>query len=170
MQPAKEIAAPTVEEKAHHYLWRFWRQVPGNGQISLFDRSWYGRVLVERVEGLAQPAEWLRAYSEINEFEQELTGHGILVLKFWLHISKEEQLRRFAKRENTHYKRYKITADDYRNRSRWDAYEQAVEAMLARTDTATAPWHLIAAENKYIARIQIFERVITAYQDRLLRA
>jgi len=161
------IAAPTVEEKAHHYLWRFWRQVPGNGQISLFDRSWYGRVLVERVEGLAQPAEWLRAYSEINEFEQELTGHGILVLKFWLHISKEEQLRRFAKRENTHYKRYKITADDYRNRSRWEAYELAVDAMLARTDTAAAPWHLIAAENKYVARLQVFEQVIAAYRYRL---
>ncbi|MGI9212978.1 MAG: polyphosphate:AMP phosphotransferase [Methylococcaceae bacterium] len=161
------IAAPSSEEKAHHYLWRFWKHVPRDGQITVYDRSWYGRVLVERVEGLASTMAWMRAYSEINEFERELAEHGILVIKFWLHISKEEQLRRFAIRENTRYKRYKITAEDYRNRARWDVYEQAVDEMLIRTDTPYAPWYVIPSENKYDARIRIFEHLEAAYQSRL---
>lgn len=164
------IAAPTQEEQSHHYLWRFWKHVPRDGQITLYDRSWYGRVLVERVEHLAQTVAWERAYSEINQFEQELAEHGILILKFWLQISKDEQLRRFAKRENTRYKRYKITEEDYRNRSRWEDYEQAVEDMLVMTDTVNAPWHVIPADNKYIARIEVFEYILAAYRDRLDRS
>lgn len=162
------IAAPSPEEKAHHYLWRFWKHVPRDGFITVYDRSWYGRVLVERVEALTEVKEWRRAYSEINEFERELAEHGILVIKFWLHISKEEQLRRFAVRENTRYKRYKITAEDYRNRAHWEAYEQAADEMLIRTDTPYAPWYVIPAENKYDARIRIFEHLEAAYQSRLV--
>ena len=151
------IAAPTDEEKAHHYLWRFWRHLPRAGRVTIFDRSWYGRVLVERVEGFAREDEWMRAYQEINNFEEQLADHGMVVLKFWLHIGKDEQGRRFKEREKTTYKQYKITAEDYRNRQQWAAYELAVDDMVERTSTEFAPWHLIEANDKYHARIKILK-------------
>lgn len=161
------IAAPTDEEKAHHYLWRFWRHLPRDGKLTVYDRSWYGRVLVERVENLARPEEWMRAYSEINDFEEELTRHGIVLLKFWLHISPEEQLRRFKLREKTSYKRYKITGEDYRNRAQRGEYEMAVNEMITRTSTEYAPWHLIEAEDKNYGRIRVFHEVCKAYKKAL---
>jgi polyphosphate:AMP phosphotransferase len=157
------IAAPTDEEKAHHYLWRFWRHLPRAGNVTIYDRSWYGRVLVERVENFAQPDAWARAYSEINDFEEELTHNGIILLKFWMHIDKDEQLRRFKERENTSYKRYKITPDDYRNRDKWDQYEMAVDEMVSRTSTEYAPWHLIEANDKYYGRIKVLKTICDAY-------
>jgi polyphosphate kinase 2 (PPK2 family) len=161
------IAAPTDEEKAHHYLWRFWRHLPRAGRVTIFDRSWYGRVLVERVEGLAGEDEWMRAYAEINDFEEQLAEHGIVVLKFWLHISRDEQLKRFKEREKTSYKQYKITPEDYRNRERWEAYEAAVNDMVERTSTEYAPWHLIEANDKYHARAKIVRIFCKALEKRL---
>lgn len=161
------IAAPTNEEKQHHYLWRFWQRVPRNGEITLFDRSWYGRVLVERVEGFASDAEWQRAYSEINDFEQQLAEHGIVVVKCWMSISAEEQLRRFQEREDTPYKTYKITDEDWRNRSKRPAYETAVRDMLARTHTPHAQWHVIAAENKRFARVDVMRYYCKALEKAL---
>ena len=161
------VAAPTDEEKAHHYLWRFWRHLPRDGKVTLYDRSWYGRVLVERVENFANTAEWMRAYSEINDFEEELTEHGIILLKFWMHIDKDEQLRRFKQREDTIYKRYKITADDYRNRDKWDFYESAVNEMITRTSTEYAPWHVIEANDKYYARVKVLSELCKAYEKAL---
>ncbi len=149
------IAKPTDEEKAHHYLWRFWRHIPRDGLVAIFDRSWYGRVLVERLEGFAREDEWKRAFNEINDFEQQLVAHGSIVLKFWMHISRDEQLRRFRARERTPYKRHKINDEDWRNRRKWDDYEVAVGDMLALTDTVAAPWHLIPANNKRYARLEI---------------
>jgi polyphosphate:AMP phosphotransferase len=151
------IAKPTDEEKVHHYLWRFWRHVPRAGRVTIYDRSWYGRVLVERLEGFCREEEWRRAYSEINDFEAQLTEHGIIVLKFWLHLSKDEQLRRFRHREETAYKRHKINHEDWRNRRQWDAYEIAVGDMLALTNRANAPWHLVPANNKRFARLEILK-------------
>jgi len=153
------IAAPSDEEKARPYLWRFWRRLPRQGQVAIFDRSWYGRVLVERVEGFASEAEWLRAYEEINEFEEELTTAEIIVVKFWLAISSEEQLSRFKAREQTPYKRYKITAEDWRNREKWDAYAQAVNDMVARTSSSYAPWTVVEAEDKRFARVKVLETI-----------
>lgn len=149
------IAAPTDEERAHHYFWRFWRHLPRAGRFLIFDRSWYGRVLVERVEGFAQPEEWRRAYLEINEFEEQLAGAKMVLAKFWIHLSKDEQLRRFKERESIPFKRYKITAEDWRNRKRWDEYELAVNDMVARTSTEFAPWTLVAGNDKRFARVQI---------------
>ena len=149
------VAKPTDEEHAHHYLWRFWRHVPRAGLVTIYDRSWYGRVLVERVEGFAQPREWRRAYSEINEFEHELMEHGVILLKFWLQISKDEQLKRFRARESTPYKRHKMDPEDWRNRRKWDAYETCVGDMVALTNPKEAPWHLISAEDKRFARLEI---------------
>ncbi len=149
------VARPTDEEAAHHYLWRFWRHVPRAGMVTIYDRSWYGRVLVERLEGFAQPGAWRRAYAEINDFESQLTGHGIIVLKFWLHLSKAEQLRRFRDREETEYKQHKINAEDWRNRRKWEGYEIAVGDMLALTSRPQAPWQLIPANNKRHARLEI---------------
>src|SRR6185503_9015090 len=137
------VAAPTDEERAHHYLWRFWRHLSRKGRLTIFDRSWYGRVLVERVEGFATPAEYMRAYGEINHFEEQLVNHGILLLKFWIQISKAEQLRRFKDRSGTSYKRWKITDDDWRNRKRWEDYTVAVNDMVERTSTKIAPWTLV---------------------------
>lgn len=151
------VAKPTDEEKAHHYLWRFWRHVPRAGRVTIYDRSWYGRVLVERLEGFCRDAEWRRAYAELADFEEQLTSHGIIVLKFWLHLSKDEQLRRFRHREETDYKRHKINAEDWRNRRKWDEYEIAVGDMLALTGQRHAPWHLVAANNKRFARLQILK-------------
>ena len=151
------IAKPTDEEKVHHYLWRFWRHVPRAGRVTIYDRSWYGRVLVERIEGFCSEAEWRRGYAELNEFEAQLTDHGIVVLKFWLHLSKEEQLRRFRNREETDYKQHKINAEDWRNRRKWTGYETAVGDMLALTDHPSAPWHLVPADNKRFARLEILK-------------
>ena len=134
------MAAPTEEERAQPYLWRFWRHIPRHGRFAFFDRSWYGRVLVERVEKFAAEADWQRAYSEINEFEQALGRHGIVLVKFWRAISKEEQHRRFKQREKVAFKQFKITAEDWRNRKKWEAYERAVCDMVDRTSTSLAPW------------------------------
>ncbi len=149
------VAAPTDEEQAHHYLWRFWRLLPRDGKISIFDRSWYGRVLVERVEGYAGREEWMRAYREINEFEEQLNVHGTIVAKFWLHISKDEQYRRFKSREETPWKEYKITPDDWRNREKWDDYRAAVNEMITRTGTEYAPWHVVPTEDKHFGRVLV---------------
>jgi len=157
------IAAPTDEERAHHYLWRFWRHLARAGRINIFDRSWYGRVLVERVEGFASESEWKRAYAEINEFEEELTDHGILLLKYWVHISKDEQLARFKLREETPHKRWKLTEEDWRNRERWDDYEWAVNDIVEHTSTHSAPWVLVEGNDKRFSRI----KVITTFCDRL---
>jgi polyphosphate:AMP phosphotransferase len=153
------FAAPTPEEAAHHYLWRFWRRMPRAGQMLVLDRSWYGRVLVERVEGYATPDEWQRAYVEIVDFERQLIEHGILLLKFWLHVDADEQLARFKAREATPYKKYKITDDDYRNSARRADYVAAVNEMIARTDMPEARWHLIPANDKRFGRIRILETV-----------
>jgi polyphosphate:AMP phosphotransferase len=164
------ISAPTEEEKAHHYLWRFWRQIPRNGQIMIFDRSWYGRVLVERVEGFAKDAEWRRAFAEINDFEDQLVEHGAVVCKFWLHIGQDEQSRRFEAREKTAYKKYKIGEEDYRNRGKWDDYVAAVDEMVARTSGELAPWHLIPANDKRFARVAIVRTVCEALRAGVKRA
>ncbi|AXE35785.1 polyphosphate:AMP phosphotransferase [Chromobacterium phragmitis] len=161
------VAAPTQEEKAKPWLWRFWRNVPGKGGITIFDRSWYGRVLVERVEGFASEADWMRAYYEINDFEHQLTENGAIVLKFWLAISKEEQLARFKGREDTGFKRFKITDEDWRNRDKWDLYRQAVSDMVDRTSTSKVPWTLVEANNKYFARIKILSTICDALEARL---
>jgi len=149
------VAKPTEEEKHAHYLWRFWRDIPRDGRMAVFDRSWYGRVLVERVEGFCRPDEWRRAFAEINDFEQELTDHGAIVLKYWLHVSHTEQLRRFREREALVHKRHKLNDEDWRNRRQRAAYEIAVGDMLALTDRAQAPWHLVPADNKRFARLEV---------------
>ena len=159
------IAAPTDEEKAHHYLWRFWRHLPRAGRITIFDRSWYGRVLVERVEGFATEEEWARAYTEINAFERQLVEHDVILLKFWLHISKDEQLKRFKAREETSFKRWKITDEDWRNREQWDAYETAVHAMVGRTSTQVAPWVLVEANDKKFARVKVLRTLCERLED-----
>jgi polyphosphate kinase 2 (PPK2 family) len=151
------IAKPSAEEKAHHYLWRFWQHVPRAGRVTIYDRSWYGRVLVERLEGFARDEEWRRAYAEINDFEHQLIERGTIVVKFWLHISKAEQLRRFRHREATEYKRHKINAEDWRNRRKWAAYEIAVGDMLSLTHRPQAAWHLVPANNKRFARLQVLK-------------
>ncbi len=158
------VAAPTDEERARPYLWRFWRHLPGHGRVTIFDRSWYGRVLVERVERFASPADWQRAYGEINDFEESLARHGTLVTKLWLHISRAEQLRRFKAREQTDYKQYKITPDDWRNRKQWAAYESAVCDMVERTSTSVAPWTLVAAEDKRWARVTVLKTVVESLE------
>lgn len=158
------IAAPTEEERAQHYLWRFWRHIPRAGRVTVFDRSWYGRVLVERVEGFAADDEWRRAYSEIVNFEEQLDDHGIRVLKFWVHIDKEEQMRRFEDRQATSYKHFKITEEDFRNREKWADYEIAANEMIERTGTAFAPWHLIEANDKKFARIKVLKTICEALE------
>ncbi len=153
------VAAPTDEERAQPYLWRFWRHVPKRGQMTIFDRSWYGRVLVERVEGFCSENDWHRAYGEINAFEEQMAQHGIIVIKFWLAITKDEQEARFKAREVSSIKRHKLTEEDWRNREKWDDYAEAVCDMVARTSTENAPWHLIEANSKYFARIKILQTV-----------
>ncbi|MEZ5184236.1 MAG: polyphosphate:AMP phosphotransferase [Candidatus Nanopelagicales bacterium] len=162
------IAAPTAEELRYPYLWRFWRHMPPAGRFAIFDRTWYGRVLVERVEGFAKPAEWQRAYDEINDFEAQLVERGYFVAKFWLHISPEEQLARFQAREETPYKQHKITEEDYRNRERWDDYVKAVDQMVLRTTNDGARWHVIPADDKRYARVAVL-RAITEGLKRTLR-
>lgn len=156
------FAAPTDEEKSHHYLWRFWRQLPTAGTIGIFDRSWYGRVLVERVEGLADDGAWRRAYREINEFEDQLIAAGYVLVKFWLHISKDEQLARFTEREQDPFKQYKLTEEDWRNRDRWPLYEVAINQAIQRTSTPVAPWSLVPANDKLYARVMVVETVTQA--------
>jgi polyphosphate:AMP phosphotransferase len=154
------IAAPTDEERAHHYLWRFWRRLPRDGRLTVFDRSWYGRVLVERVEGFARHDEWRRAFAEINAFEAELVRHGTVLLKFWINITPEEQLARFEERENTPWKQWKITDEDWRNREKWPQYELAVHEMIERTSTVDAPWTLVEGNSKRWARVKVLETMI----------
>jgi polyphosphate:AMP phosphotransferase len=161
------VAAPTDEEKVHHYLWRFWRHLPRAGRVTVYDRSWYGRVLVERVEGFAAETEWRRAYLEINEFEEQLAEAGVVIAKFWLHVSPEEQLRRFEDRKATPYKRHKITDEDWRNRGKWDAYHEAVNEMVVRTSTRRAPWTLVAGNDKKVARIQVLETFVRRLEKAL---
>ena len=163
------IAAPTDEERAHHYLWRFWRHFSRAGELTIFDRSWYGRVLVERVEGLATLEEYQRAYAEINHFERQLVDRRIVLVKFWLHITKDEQLRRFRERQQTAHKRWKITDEDWRNRRKWNDYERAVKEMVARTSTRRAPWVLVEANDKYFARIKVLRTLAERLQRALKR-
>ena len=157
----------TDEERAQPYLWRFWRHVPHHDKAVIFDRSWYGRVLVERVEGFAPVADWSRAYHEINEFEEQLADHGIVVNKFWIHISLDEQLRRFRERQKISYKRYKITEEDWRNRKRWEPYKMAVNDMVARCSTKFAPWTLVAGNDKKFARVQIVKTIVRRLEEAL---
>jgi polyphosphate:AMP phosphotransferase len=161
------VAAPTDEELAQPYLWRFWRHVPRKGRITFYDRSWYGRVLVERIEKFCGEPDWMRAYDEINAFEAQLAANGTIVCKFWLQISKEEQYRRFKEREKTRFKRFKITAEDWRNRGKWDEYQLAAADMIERTGTARAPWALIEANDKYHARAKVLETVVEAIERSL---
>lgn len=161
------VAAPTEEERQQPYLWRFWRHVPAKGGTTIFDRTWYGRVLVERVEGYCSVADWMRAYDEINQFEERLVNAGVVVCKFWLQISKAEQLRRFEARANTPFKNFKITPDDWRNRKKWGAYEQAVSDMVDRTSTEIAPWTLVEAEDKRFCRVKILRTIVRALERAL---
>ena len=151
------VAAPTEEERAQPYMWRFWRNIPRKGRFTIFDRSWYGRVLVERVEGFCRRSDWMRAYGEINDFEEQLVRNHTVVVKFWLAISQEEQLKRFKEREKIGFKRFKITEEDWRNREKWDQYELAVCDMIDRTSTEIAPWTLVEANDKYYARIKVLK-------------
>lgn len=161
------IAAPTEEERAQPYLWRFWRHVPRHGRVTVFDRSWYGRVLVERVEGFCSEYDWMRAYGEINDFEEQLTRKQFVVVKFWLQISKDEQLRRFEERKNIAFKRFKITEEDWRNREKWKLYETAVCDMIDRTSTDYAPWTIIEANDKNFARIKILKTLCERLEQAL---
>ena len=162
-------SAPNEEERARPYLWRFWRHVPPLGKIAFFDRSWYGRVLVERVEGFCQPEDWMRAYGEINDFEQIMAGFGLIVVKYWLAISEDEQIRRFQEREATAYKTYKITPEDWRNRAKWPLYEVAMNDMVDRTSTPDAPWTLVAANHKRHARLTVLETLAARLEAELKR-
>ncbi|MFT8317835.1 MAG: UDP-galactose-lipid carrier transferase [Sporolactobacillus sp.] len=164
------IAAPAPHEKRYHYMQRFWRKIPQYGQIAIFDRSWYGRVLVERVEGFAEKEEWKRAYDEINQFEKMLTDDHYIIEKFWLHISKEEQYKRFKEREENPLKRWKITDEDWRNRSKWDEYAVAAEEMFAKTDQPYAPWAIVPANSKLYARVLIVKEMVQAIENHLNKA
>ncbi len=161
------IAAPSDEERAQPYLWRFWRHLPRHGHATIFDRSWYGRVLVERVEGLCSEYDWMRGYHEINEFEEQMAESGTIVLKFWLSITAEEQLKRFRERESVAYKRHKITPEDWRNRKKWPKYERAVCDMIERTSTGHAPWHVVPANDKRFARVTVLQTLADALEAQL---
>ena len=154
------VVKPTEEEKKHHYLWRFWGKIPGSGETAIFDRSWYGRVLVERVEGFAKKEEWKRAYREINEMERTLVDGGSIVMKFFLHITKAEQLRRFERRAADPYKHWKISEEDWRNRRKWNEHLEAAEEMFARTNSRVAPWNLIEGNYKWFARIKVMKLLV----------
>jgi AMP-polyphosphate phosphotransferase len=165
-----QFAAPTHDEKRHHFLWRFWPSLPGWGGMAVFDRSWYGRELVERVEGFATREQWLRAYDEINAFERSLADEGMILIKFWLHISPEEQLKRFKQREKDPLKAWKLTDEDWRNRDKRDAYDAAVEDMVARTSIDPhAVWQLIPADSKHYARVAVIETVIAEIEEGMRR-
>jgi len=163
------IASPSDEERAQPYLWRFWRHLPRKGRFVIYDRSWYGRVLVERIEGFCAEADWMRAYAEINDFEEQIAAAGGIVCKFWLQISKDEQLKRFKEREATSFKQFKITEEDWRNREKWEAYQQAAADMIERTSTAHAPWILVPANDKNYARLTILQTMDKAVEDALRR-
>lgn len=171
MDPRGYVVNPTASpndiEKAHHYLWRFWRAMPKDGHIAIFDRTWYGRVMVERIEGFCTTEEWKRAYQEINDMEQDLANAGAVVLKFWMQIDKDEQKRRFEERQNNPQKQWKITDEDWRNREKWDQYEEAVDEMLLRTSTLHAPWIVVEGNDKYYARIKVLEYVTDAIEAKL---
>lgn len=161
------IGPPTELEKQHHYLWRFWNRIPKGGHIAIFDRTWYGRVLVEKIENFCTEDEWERAYKEINDMEKQLSNFGMVIIKFWLHINKDEQLNRFKERENTPEKTWKITEEDWRNREKWDQYEVAANEMLIRTNTNYAPWTIIESNDKYYSRIKALETVIQRLEEKL---
>lgn len=161
------IAAPNDVERKKHYLWRFWRTIPSKGKVGIFDRSWYGRVMVERVEGFATKYQWKRAYTEIRDMERQWAQDGAVIIKFWIQISSEEQLKRFEERKNTPYKNWKITDEDWRNRDKWDQYKIAVEEMIARTSEEYAPWHIIPGNDKYYARVYALEIVVKTLEKRL---
>jgi polyphosphate kinase 2 (PPK2 family) len=158
------FSAPTADEKRHHFMWRFFPKLPGWGGVAVFDRSWYGRVLVERVEGYASDEEWRRGYDEIAEVERSLAAQGTIIVKFWMHVSDEEQLRRFERRERKPLKRWKLTDEDWRNREKRDAYEEAVEEMFARTDIPEAPWTIVPGDSKRFARVFVAETVVDAIE------
>ena len=160
-------AAPNDIEKVHHYLWRFWNSVPKAGHIAIFDRTWYGRVMVERIEGFCSEAEWRRAYQEINEMESHMANAGAVVLKFWLHIDKDEQERRFKERQANPAKQWKITDEDWRNREKWDQYEEAVNEMLIRTSTTYAPWIVVEGNDKRYARVKVLQTVVDALEKKV---
>jgi polyphosphate kinase 2 (PPK2 family) len=161
------FSAPRGEEKSHHYLWRFWRALPRAGHLGIFDRSYYGRVLVERVEGFCAEDEWRRAYREINEFEEHQSSFGMVVRKFWMHVSPEEQLRRFRDREQDPFRAHKLSAEDWRNRARWKEYQAAVEEMLSRTSTSSAPWTVVEADDKLHARVKVLKTLADAVEAAL---
>ncbi len=160
-------AAPKGDEKTHHYLWRFWRNVPRAGHLAIWDRSHYGRVLVERVEGFCNEDEWRRAYREINEFEAHQASFGVVICKFWLHITKDEQFRRFKSRETDPYRSYKLTEEDWRNRAKWPEYNQAVEDMIEHTSTPYAPWTVVEANNKEFARVKVVRTIVNAIEKQI---
>lgn len=174
MDPRGYVVHPTASpndiEKAHHYLWRFWTDMPKAGHVTIFDRTWYGRVMVERIEGFCTKQEWKRAYQEINDMEKDLTDAGAIVLKFWMHIDKDEQARRFRERQENPQKQWKITDEDWRNREKWDQYEEAVDEMLIRTSTPNAPWIVVEGNDKYYARIKVLKTVVKAIEERLEKA
>ena len=161
------ISAPHGDDKSKHYLYRFWRRLPERGTLAIFDRSWYGRVLVERVEGFAKENEWKRAFKEINAFERQLDDFDTVVVKFWLHISREEQLKRFEERQRVGYKAWKLTDEDWRNREKWGLYEDAAEEMLVKTSTTLAPWTLVEANDKYWARVKVLSRLVEVLSKEL---
>jgi polyphosphate kinase 2 (PPK2 family) len=161
------IAAPNDMERKHHYLWRFWTRLPDAGYLAIFDRSWYGRVLVERVEGFAAQEEWSRSFQEINDFEKDLVREGAILCKYWLHITKEEQHERFMGRQNDPLKRWKLTEEDWRNRDKWDLYEKAAEEMFLRTGTTDCPWALVPGNDKYFARVFLLENLVARVRQEL---
>ena len=161
------IASPEPHEKSRHYLWRFWTRLPKDGHIAIFDRTWYGRVMVERLEGFCSENDWQRAYTEINEFEKELYDWGAVIVKFWVQIDKDTQLARFTDRQNTPEKQWKITDEDWRNREKWDLYESAVNEMIQKTSTEFAPWHVLESNDKHYARLKALKTVIAAIEERL---
>ncbi len=174
MDPRGYVVHPTASpndiERAHHYLWRFWTDMPKAGHVTIFDRTWYGRVMVERIEGFCTRQEWQRAYKEMNDMEKDLTDSGAVVLKFWMQIDKDEQARRFKARQENPEKQWKITDEDWRNREKWDQYEEAVDEMLIRTSTPNAPWIVVEGNDKYYARIKVLETVVKAIEERLKKA
>jgi len=163
------IGKPTDEDLSHHYLWRFWRQVPKWGHLAIFDRSWYGRVLVERIESLCSEDEWRRAYQEINEFESHLFRNAVALVKFWIHITPEEQLKRFKAREADPFKTHKMTEEDWRNRDKWDQYRAAVDDMVKRTSTTYAPWTIVEGNCKRHSRVRAMETVCAALEQAIAR-
>ena len=171
MDPRGYVVHPTASpndiERQHHYLWRFWMDMPKAGHVTIFDRTWYGRVMVERIEGFCTRQEWQRAYKEINSMERDLADAGAIVLKFWMQIDKDEQERRFKARQENPEKQWKITDEDWRNREKWEQYEEAVNEMLIRTSTPYAPWVVVEGNNKYYARIKVLETVVKAIEERL---